>query len=598
MTQPRALVVRGGWEGHRPVEATDLFIPFLEQHGYAVRVEESPEVYADAAEMAGTDLIVQCMTMSEISPEQLAGLRAAVAAGTGFTGWHGGIADSFRASSDYLQLVGGQFATHPSKEPGLVRRRPGGQLPAVHGRDHRRWAGTHPITAGLDDFDLETEQYWVLHDDLIDVLATTTHPVRPWHPWHRPITSPAIWTRAVGRRPDRRDDSRAQPGRAGERLPSVPSSRGECCGRPARRRHRGSRGTSPGSTSAPSPSIRTCASPRWPTSTRPARPQVAAELPGARALTVERAARQPGRADRPQPHRSRPRTPRSRWRAIAHGKDVYGEKPLAATFDEARYDRRPGGRGRSHRGLRAGHRAGHRHADRAGRDRRRPHRTAAGRVGRHGHAGTRALAPEPGLLLRRGGGPLLDMGPYYLSALVHLLGPVRSVTGAGEPAARRTRHRLRPAGRGARSRSRWTPTWPASSNTPAACSPRSPPASTACAPRPRRSRCTARPGRSPSRTRTTSTARSASSSWAATSGGRSSASAGYAGGGRGIGLLDQIAANGRPPRAGGELALHVLEAMTALLRSAAEGRRIELTTSSERPAPVPLTPFEKWTSQN
>src|SRR3712207_8042047 len=38
------------------------------------------------------------------------------------------------------------------------------------------------ITAGIDDFPLATEQYWVLHDDLIDVLATTTHPVRPWHP--------------------------------------------------------------------------------------------------------------------------------------------------------------------------------------------------------------------------------------------------------------------------------------------------------------------------------------------------------------------------------------------------------------------------------
>ena len=43
-----------------------------------------------------------------------------------------------------------------------------------------------------------TEQYWVLHDDLIDVLATTTHPVQPYHPWHRPIMSPAVWTRRRG----------------------------------------------------------------------------------------------------------------------------------------------------------------------------------------------------------------------------------------------------------------------------------------------------------------------------------------------------------------------------------------------------------------
>ena len=38
--------------------------------------------------------------------------------------------------------------------------------------------------------------------------------------------------------------------------------------------------------------------------------------------------------------------------------------------------------------------------------------------------------PDPEFYYRPGGGPLLDMGPYYLSALVHLLGPVVKVTGA------------------------------------------------------------------------------------------------------------------------------------------------------------------------
>ena len=45
-------------------------------------------------------------------------------------------------------------------------------------------------------------------------------------------------------------------------------------------------------------------------------------------------------------------------------------------------------------------------------------------------AGPRTLAPEPGLYYQPGGGPLLDMGPYYVSALVTLLGPVQSVIGA------------------------------------------------------------------------------------------------------------------------------------------------------------------------
>lgn len=194
----RALIVRGGWEGHRPVEATEMFLPFLDAQGFEVRIEESPDVYADEAVMAGVDLIVQSMTMSEISEPALNGLRAAVAAGTGMAGWHGGIADSYRNSSDYLQLIGGQFVTHPSKEPTLLQ---GDQSDnyldyTVEITDLGR---THEIMAGIERFTLHSEQYWVLHDDLIDVLATTTHPVQPYHPWHRPITSPAVWTRLWGR---------------------------------------------------------------------------------------------------------------------------------------------------------------------------------------------------------------------------------------------------------------------------------------------------------------------------------------------------------------------------------------------------------------
>ncbi|MFH8251901.1 ThuA domain-containing protein [Microbacterium sp. B2969] len=193
----KALVVRGGWDGHKPVEASERFIPFLEEQGFAVRVEESTAVYADAEAMAATDLVVQCVTMSQIEREELAGLRAAVEAGTGLTGWHGGIADSFRASSDYLQLVGGQFATHPSVGPGEQRLE--GEENFRDYTVHFTEAGRrHPVTAGLDDFDLHTEQYWVLYDGLIDVLATTTHPAEDWQPWNRPHTSPVVWTREWG----------------------------------------------------------------------------------------------------------------------------------------------------------------------------------------------------------------------------------------------------------------------------------------------------------------------------------------------------------------------------------------------------------------
>ena len=54
-----ALVVRGGFAGHHPVEATDLFIPFLRDSGFDVTIENDPQVYADADLMAATDLVLQ-----------------------------------------------------------------------------------------------------------------------------------------------------------------------------------------------------------------------------------------------------------------------------------------------------------------------------------------------------------------------------------------------------------------------------------------------------------------------------------------------------------------------------------------------------------
>lgn len=194
----RALVVRGGWEGHLPVETTEMFLPYLRDQGFEVDVVEDPQVYADAARMAATDLVLQCVTMSTVSDEAVAGLRTAVENGTGLAGWHGGVVDSFRASSDYVQLVGGQFASHPGRSES-ERVGDASDNFLRHTIEITDLGREHPVTAGLEAFELETEQYWVVHDDLIDVLATTTHPAPARQPWHRPVVSPAVWTRRWGR---------------------------------------------------------------------------------------------------------------------------------------------------------------------------------------------------------------------------------------------------------------------------------------------------------------------------------------------------------------------------------------------------------------
>ena len=61
-----------------------------------------------------------------------------------------------------------------------------------------------------------------------------------------------------------------------------------------------------------------------------------------------------------------------------------------------------------------------------------------GAVASWGSSGHESWHPNPDLYYAEGGGPLFDMGPYYLTSLVHLLGPVRAVAGADEtPHARR-----------------------------------------------------------------------------------------------------------------------------------------------------------------
>ncbi|NUT32295.1 MAG: ThuA domain-containing protein [Hamadaea sp.] len=172
-------MVRGGWDIHRPVEATDAFVPFLRDAGFAVEIADDLEVYRDEALLRRTTLIVQCWTEGELTGEQFAGLDRAVRAGTGFAGWHGGIVAAF-PRRDYQWLTGGWFVCHPGDFT----------------RHTLTVTGDHPITDGASTVELDTERYWVLADAHNDVLATITFPAEP--PWNAEVTHPAVWTRQWG----------------------------------------------------------------------------------------------------------------------------------------------------------------------------------------------------------------------------------------------------------------------------------------------------------------------------------------------------------------------------------------------------------------
>ena len=67
-------------------------------------------------------------------------------------------------------------------------------------------------------------------------------------------------------------------------------------------------------------------------------------------------------------------------------------------------------------------------------------------------------------------------------------------------------------------------------------------------------------------------------------------SAGYVDSARGFGLHDiAVTPSGTEPRAGGQLAFHVLEVMESVLESAALGQSVKIASRCERPEAVPLT---------
>ncbi|HKG27353.1 MAG TPA: Gfo/Idh/MocA family oxidoreductase [Thermomicrobiales bacterium] len=202
----------------------------------------------------------------------------------------------------------------------------------------------------------------------------------------------------------------------------------------------------------------------------------------------------------------------------------------------------------------------------------------------HGHE---HWHPDPAFYYQPGGGPLFDMGPYYLTALVSLLGPVRRVAGSARASfAQRTITSRQRAGQIIDVQ---VPThttaildfaagpiatfvtsfdvWARESRIEIYGS-----EGTLAVPDPNKFGGPVRIGRP------------GATEWEDVS-----VSHGYADNSRGLGLADMAEGlrNGRPHRASGELALHVLETMHAVHDASREGRHVELTSCVDRPAPLP-----------
>ncbi len=181
--QKSVLFVWGGWQGHEPEKCRDLFVPWLKKQGFSVEVSHTLDAYLNQEKMQSYDLIIQVYTMGKITGGQEKGLLNAVRSGVGLAGWHGGLGDSFRNNTNYQFMVGGQWVAHPG---GIIDY-------VVNIKDHQ-----DPVTKGLSDFKMHSEQYYMHVDPGVKVLATTTFSGK-YIPWIKGVVMPVVWKKMYGK---------------------------------------------------------------------------------------------------------------------------------------------------------------------------------------------------------------------------------------------------------------------------------------------------------------------------------------------------------------------------------------------------------------
>ena len=177
------LLVYGGWAGHQPKKFAQIISEWLRDQDAEVIESTSTDVYSDKAIMGKVDLIIQSITMSNLDDKNGSGLFKTIKNGTGFAGCHGGAGDSFRTSTEYQYMLGGQFVSHPEGQVNY-------QVNIVD--------QTEPITKNIENFSVRTEQFYMHVDPNIKVLATTIFSGEH-HYWIKGSIIPVVWKKHYGK---------------------------------------------------------------------------------------------------------------------------------------------------------------------------------------------------------------------------------------------------------------------------------------------------------------------------------------------------------------------------------------------------------------
>lgn len=181
----KALIVQGGWDGHEPKEVSEIFRNILEDENFEVEVADTLDAYADIEKLKSLDLIVPHWTMGEIEQKYVNNISQAVMDGVGLAGCHGGMCDSFRKNVDWQFMTGGNWVAHPGNDG----------IEYMVNIKH----SSSTLLAGIEDFKVVSEQYYLHVDPAVEVLATTRFPVAEGpHALNGAVDMPVVWTKRWG----------------------------------------------------------------------------------------------------------------------------------------------------------------------------------------------------------------------------------------------------------------------------------------------------------------------------------------------------------------------------------------------------------------
>jgi type 1 glutamine amidotransferase len=163
----KALIIWGGWDGHKPQVIAKEIGEMLQKNNYNVTITSDFAVLLNE-DLTKYDVIVPIWSCGIKCRYYLNPLLEAVKSGVGLATFHGGI--NWFEDEEYYKMIGASYLYDSTQEEYTV---------TITDKNH-------PITVGLHDFNITSEKYYIQVDPSNYVLAMADF---------SGINIPIAWTR-------------------------------------------------------------------------------------------------------------------------------------------------------------------------------------------------------------------------------------------------------------------------------------------------------------------------------------------------------------------------------------------------------------------